>query len=123
MQPDQNQPEFPKTFVFLHHLAETVMAEEFLSLCMQIFENVQGALNVTRSWFSSFAALNSFVSGAGITSMLLSMHTSSQSYEITMAFSSFFLLVLFAVSDENVWTQERRKKVPGDKNTLLSAPW
>lgn len=45
-----------------------------LSLCMLILGNVQGALNVTHSWFSSFAALNSFVNGARITSILLNMH-------------------------------------------------
>lgn len=41
------------------------------------------ALNVTHSWFSSFAALNSFESGARITSMLLNMHTHSLEYERT----------------------------------------
>lgn len=71
MRAARNQPEFPGTFALLHHVAETVMSEEALSLCMQILGNVQGPLMLHTV---EFAALNSFVSGARIASMLLNMH-------------------------------------------------
>lgn len=43
-----------------------------------------GALNVTHSWFSSFAALNSFVNGARISSILLNMCTHICEHECTL---------------------------------------